>query len=275
MKEGKVVAADLIRWKKKGRKIPVLTCYDYTMAKLLERAEVPVLLVGDSLGQVVLGYESTLPVTMEQMIHHTRAVTRADPKALVIADMPFLSFQISAEEALAEAGRLIKESRADAVKLEGGARSVDAINLITTAGIPVMGHLGLTPQSILNLNGYRVQGRSEAQRQILLDDARRLEEAGCFAMVLEMIPAPLAKEISESISIPTIGIGAGVGCDGQVLVLNDMLGMFDDFQPKFVRRFLEGATLIEQAVRDYISAVEVGEYPGREHSFGLEEKGNS
>ena len=176
---------------------------------------------------------------------------------------------------MAQAGRLIKASRADAIKLEGGARSIDAVTRITTAGIPVMGHLGLTPQSILNLSGYRVQGRGEAQRQILLSDARRLEEAGCFAIVLEMIPAPLAREISKAISIPTIGIGAGVDCDGQVLVLHDMLGMFDDFQPKFVRRFLEGATLIEKATRDYMAAVESGEYPGREHSFGLEEKGNS
>jgi 3-methyl-2-oxobutanoate hydroxymethyltransferase len=273
MQEGKTVVADLIRMKKKGRKIPVLTSYDYTMTKLLERAGVPVILVGDSLGQVVLGYDSTLPVTMEEMIHHCRAVTRARPKALVIGDMPFLSFQIDPPSAMAAAGRMVKEARVDAVKLEGGARSIEAIKQITTAGIPVMGHLGLTPQSILGFSGYRLQGRGEAARQVLLDDARRIEEAGAFAMVLEMIPAPLAEEISQAVSIPTIGIGAGVGCDGQVLVLHDMLGLFDDFTPRFVRRFLEGGALIESAVRDYVSAVETGEYPAREHSYGLDEKG--
>lgn len=273
MREGKIVVADLIRMKKKGRKIPVLTSYDYTMTKLLDRAGVPVILVGDSLGQVILGYDSTLPVTMAEMIHHARAVTRANPKALVVADMPFLSFQVDPASAMAAAGRLVKEARVDAVKLEGGARSIDAINQITTAGIPVMGHLGLTPQSILGLSGYRLQGRGEAERQILLDDARRLEEAGCFAIVLEMIPAPLAEEISQTVSIPTIGIGAGVGCDGQVLVLYDMLGLFDDFKPRFVRHFLDGASLIEKAVGDFVGAVETGEYPAREHSYGLDEKG--
>jgi len=274
MNNDKVHARDLSRWKQKGRKIPMLTCYDYTMARILDRAGIPVLLVGDSLGQVVLGYESTLPVTLEDMIHHSRAVTRANPKGLVVSDMPFLSFQVSPEKAVEAAGRLIQAGRVDAVKLEGGGRSLEAISLITQAGIPVMGHLGLTPQSILAMGDYRVQGRSDEAGQLLKDDAKRLEDAGCFAIVLEMIPAPLAGQISKSIQIPTIGIGAGADCDGQVLVLNDMLGLFDDFQPKFVKRFLEGASLIENAMREYIKAVDSGQFPGVEHSFGLADKGD-
>ncbi len=270
MKKGERVSArDLVRWKKRGRKIVVLTCYDFTMARILDRAAVPVLLVGDSLGQVVLGYDTTLPVTMDDMVHHTRAVSRARPRGLIVADMPFLSFQVTPAGALAAAGRLVKEGRADAVKLEGGERSVPAIEQIVAAGIPVMGHLGLTPQSILAYGTYRLQGRRKAERQTLLADARRLEAAGCFAMVLEMIPAPLAAEITAAVSIPTIGIGAGVECDGQVLVTHDLLGLFDEFKPRYVRRFLEGATVIEGAVRDYADAVAQGEFPGREHSFGL------
>jgi 3-methyl-2-oxobutanoate hydroxymethyltransferase len=272
MSNEKVTAPDLARWKRKGRKIPVLTCYDVTFARLLEQAGIPVLLVGDSLGQVILGYESTLPVTMEEMIHHTRAVRRGASRALVVADLPFMSYQVSRRQALLSAGRLVKEGGADAVKLEGGARTVAAIRALSDSGIPVMGHLGLTPQSILAFGGYGVRGRHGAEADRLKQDAHRLEEAGCFAIVLEMMPAPLAAEITAGIGIPTIGIGAGPDCDGQVLVLHDMLGLFTEFQPRFVRRFLEGGRLIQSALREYVDAVSSGEYPGPEHSYGLGEK---
>jgi 3-methyl-2-oxobutanoate hydroxymethyltransferase len=266
-----ISAGDLKRWKKRGRKIPVLTCYDFTMARILDAAKIPVLLVGDSLGQVMLGHDHTLPVTMDAMVHHTRAVARAKPHGLVVADMPFLSFQVSPERALEAAGRLVKDGRADAVKLEGGERSVPAVEKIVAAGIPVMGHLGLTPQSVLTLGGYKLRGKRKTEGETIFADARRLAAAGCFAIVLESIPAPLAAEITADLKIPTIGIGAGPHCDGQVLVLHDMLGMFTEFQPRFVRRFLEGAALIEQAVLEYATAVEKGEFPGPEHCYGLEE----
>jgi 3-methyl-2-oxobutanoate hydroxymethyltransferase len=254
----------------------VLTCYDFAMARLLDRAGVPVLLVGDSLGQVVLGHDSTLPVTLDDMIHHTRAVARARPRGLIVADMPFLSFQVNPDRALLAAGRLVQEGRSDAVKLEGGERSVAAILRIVAAGIPVMGHLGLTPQSILSFGSYGLRGRTADERETLRRDAQRLQEAGCFAIVLEMVSAPLAAEITASLEIPTIGIGAGPSCDGQVLVTHDMLGLFTEFQPRFVRRFLEGAALIEQAVGEYIQAVEQGEFPTSEHCFGMDEgKGRS
>jgi 3-methyl-2-oxobutanoate hydroxymethyltransferase len=205
------------------------------------------------------------------MLHHTRAVARAKPHGLVVADMPFLSFQVNPEKALEAAGRLVKEGRADAVKLEGGARTVPAIERIVAAGIPVMGHLGLTPQSVLTLGGYKLRGKRKAESETIFADARRLTEAGCFAMVLESIPAPLAAEITADVAIPTIGIGAGPHCDGQVLVLHDMLGMFTEFQPRFVRRFMEGAELIKQAVEEYATAVDKGEFPGAEHCYGLDE----
>jgi len=269
----RVTAADLARWKKRGRRIPVLTCYDFTMARILDQVGVPVLLVGDSLGQVMLGHGSTLPVTLEQMIHHTRAVARAQPRGLIVADMPFMSFQVSAAQALEAAGRLVKEGAADAVKLEGGARSAAAARRIVSAGIPVMGHLGLTPQSILALGGYTLQGRRKGEAEVLLADARRLEAAGCFAIVLEMIPAPVAQEITAALTVPTIGIGAGPNCDGQVLVLHDMLGLYQEFEPRFVRRFLEGAELVSRAVQEYMQAVEDGSFPGPEHSYGMEERG--
>ncbi len=267
----RVTASDLARWKRRGRKIPVLTCYDFTMARILDKAGVPVLLVGDSLGQVVLGHDTTLPVTLDDMIHHTRAVARAQPKGLIVADMPFMSFQLSSEAALEAAGRLVKEGYADAVKLEGGARSAAAIERMVDAGIPVMGHLGLTPQSILAFGGYGLRGRRKEEAETLAADALRLEAAGCFAVVLEMIPAPLARRITASLRIPTVGIGAGPDCDGQVLVLHDMLGMFQEFQPRFVKRFLDGAEVLGGAVRAYIQAVEQGEFPGPEHTFGAQE----
>ncbi|MCK4305542.1 MAG: 3-methyl-2-oxobutanoate hydroxymethyltransferase [Candidatus Eisenbacteria sp.] len=266
-----MTARRLIRWKKKARKISVLTCYDFTMARLLDRARVPVILVGDSLGQVVLGYDSTLPVTLDEMILHTRAVARAKPWGMIVTDMPFLTFQVSAEKALEAAGRIVAEGRCDAVKIEGGERSVPAIRRIVEAGIPVMGHLGLTPQSILALGGYRVQGRKKAEREVLKRDAERLQDGGCFAIVLEAIPATLAGEITAMLKIPTIGIGAGPLCDGQVLVLHDMLGLFTEFEPRFVRRFMEGAVLVEKALREYVEAVEKGRFPGPEHSFEIDD----
>ncbi len=267
----KLTAPELIKWKRKGRKIPVLTCYDFSFARILDAAEIPVLLVGDSLGQVVLGYETTLPVTVDDMIHHTRAVVRGTSRALVVADMPFMSYQASVGDAVRSAGRLVQEGRADAVKLEGGARTLDAVKAIVETGIPVMGHLGLTPQSILAFGGYRVQGKLKSEAARLIKDAVALSEAGCFAIVLEMIPAPLAREVSVEIPIPTIGIGAGPDCDGQVLVVHDLLGLFTEFTPKFVRRFMEGSAEITGAVRTFAEAVETGEYPGPEHCYGMDE----
>jgi 3-methyl-2-oxobutanoate hydroxymethyltransferase len=262
----RMTVPELVAWKRAGRKIPVLTCYDVTFARILDRCGIPVLLVGDSLGQVVLGHESTLPVTLEDMLHHTRAVARARPWGLVVADMPFLTFQVSPPQALAAAGRLIQDGRADAVKIEGGERSVAVVRLLVEAGIPVMGHLGLTPQSILAFGGYGLRGRGEQEREAIRRDARALEQAGCFAIVLEAIPAALAAEVTASLRIPTIGIGAGPQCDGQVLVLYDMLGLFTEFKPRFVRRFTEGAELVSEAIRAYMTAIEQGAFPGPEHT---------
>ena len=255
-----------IRQRKGRDKIPVLTCYEYSMAKLLDQAGVPMLLVGDSLGNVVLGYETTVPVTLEQMIHHASAVMRAKPQALVIVDMPFLSFQVSAAKALEAAGRIVKQSGADAVKLEGGERNVAAIRRIVEAGIPVCGHLGLTPQSVLALGGYPLQGKG-AEGDRLLEEAKMLEDAGCFCLVLEKVPAALAARVTRSLSIPTIGIGAGAGCDGQVLVLHDLLGLTPEFQPRFVKRYAEvGAIVIEAAAR-YCAEVRQGVFPAEEHEY--------
>jgi 3-methyl-2-oxobutanoate hydroxymethyltransferase len=256
-----------IRERKGKKKLVVLTCYDTPTARILDRCGVDILLVGDSLGNVVLGYPTTIPVTLDEMIHHGRAVMRANPKGLVVVDMPFGSFQVSVEKALEAAVRILKETGADAVKLEGGRRIEDAVAALTDAGIPVMGHLGLTPQSVLQLGGYRVQGKGAAA-EALIEDARALEAAGCFALVLESIPAKLAERATAEISIPSIGIGAGSACDGQVLVLHDMLGLFEEFQPKFVKRYANLAGTIEEAVRRYASEVEGGSFPGPEHSFG-------
>ena len=266
MKDRRVTTRD-IREAKGKRRIPVLTCYDFPTARILDRCGVEILLVGDSLGNVVLGYPNTLPVTLEAMIHHACAVMRADPRALVVVDMPFGTFQVSVEETVRSAIRILKETGADAVKLEGGQRNEGAIRALTEVGVPVMGHLGLTPQSVLQFGGYRVQGRgSEGER--LLEDAHRLAEAGCFSLVLESVPAPLAERVTKAITIPTIGIGAGAGCDGQVLVLHDMLGLFEEFRPKFVKRYAELSTQIEEAVRAYQKEVQEGTFPGPEHSFG-------
>jgi 3-methyl-2-oxobutanoate hydroxymethyltransferase len=253
--------------KRRGERIAVLTAYDYLFARLVDGAGVDVVLVGDSLGQVVLGLDSTLPVTLGDMIHHARAVRRGVERALLVVDMPFLSYQVNREEAVRNAGRVLQETGATAVKLEGGSPAMAAtVAAMVEAGIPVMGHLGFTPQSV-NVIGVRVQGREEEVRARLLEDARRLDEAGAFAIVLELVPGDLAAEITASVAAPTIGIGAGVGCDGQVLVLHDMLGLNRDFTPKFLRRFAEVGELAEQGVEAFVKAVKDGEYPAAEHTF--------
>ena len=264
-KRGRV--PDLLEKKRAGEKITMLTAYDYTMAGLMEEAGVDVLLVGDSLANVIAGYESTLPVTMEQMIHHAAAVARAARRALVVADLPFLAYEVSPEEALRNAGRMLKEAGVAAVKLEGGREIAPTVERLVGAGIPVVGHLGLTPQSVHKLGGYRVQGRDEADAQRLLEDARLLEQAGAGAIVLELVPAELARRVSEALTIPTIGIGAGPHCDGQVLVCYDLLGINDRFKPKFVKRYAELAQTIRQAVGAYADDVRNGRFPGPEHSF--------
>ncbi len=251
----------------KGReRIPVMTCYDWSMARLCEAAGFPMLLVGDSLGNVILGHGTTIPVTIEDMIHHAAAVMRARPSALVVVDMPFLSFQVSPERALESAGRLVQGSGGDAVKLEGGERSALAVRKIVEAGIPVMGHLGLTPQSVLEFGGYRVQGKGAAAER-LLEEAKILEQAGAFSIVLEKVPAPVAQRVTEAISIPTIGIGAGPGCDGQVLVLHDVLGLIPEFKPKFVKRYAELGPVVTEALSRFAAEVRSGEFPDAAHSY--------
>ena len=253
--------------KQKGEKISMLTCYDYSTAKLMDEAGVNSLLIGDSLGNVILGYEDTLSVTMEDMIHHTAPVARGAKNALVIADMPFMSYQASVYDAVTNAGRLMKEGRANAVKLEGGAAVCEQIRAIVDAGIPVCAHLGLTPQSINAFGGHKVQGKSAEAAREILEDAKRIEEAGAFAVVLECIPADLARKISETISIPTIGIGAGPGCDGQVLVYQDMLGMNMDFTPKFAKQFDNIGERMVDAFRTYMNEVQNGTFPTEKQSF--------
>jgi 3-methyl-2-oxobutanoate hydroxymethyltransferase len=258
---------DLQRMKAQGEKIAVLTAYDYPLARLMDLAGIDVILVGDSVGTVVSGYDNTLPVTMDEMVYHTRAVVRGAAGALVVADMPFLSYQIDLTEARRNAGRLVKEGGAQAVKLEGGEHVAGTIRAIVDMDIPVVGHIGLTPQSVHRMGGYRVQGRQEEQARQLLRDARAVEEAGAFALVLEGIPAALGREITAAISIPTIGIGAGVGCDGQVLVIHDILGLCEKYSPKFVKKFADVSGIIRQGVEDYIREVKEGTFPGDEHSF--------
>ena len=263
----RVTTAVLREMKEKGQKITVLTAYDYPMASLLDECGTDVILVGDSLGMVVLGYDSTLPVTMEDMIHHVGAVCRGAHRSMVVADMPFLSYRISPEEALRNAGRLMQEAGAQAVKLEGGREVADAVRKITDAGIPLMAHLGLTPQSVHRFGGYKVQGKNEEAAQRLLEDAKIVEAAGAFAVVLECIPASLAATITSAIAIPTIGIGAGSSCDGQVLVVNDMLGMYDKMSPRFVKHYADLSSQIRTAVEAYMREVRSGEFPGPEHAF--------
>ena len=257
--------------KKNGEKLTMLTAYDYTTAKLLDESGVDSILVGDSLGMVVLGYDDTLSVTMEDMIHHSAAVARGAKNALVITDMPFMSYQTSVYDAAVNAGRLVKEGKAQAVKLEGGIEFCEHIKAIVKASIPVCAHIGLTPQSINAFGGFKVQGKGKQEAQRLLDEARAVEEAGAFAVVLECVPAKLAKKISESISIPTIGIGAGAGCDGQVLVYQDMLAMYSDFKPKFVKQYAQIGSVMKEAFRQYIDEVKSGAFPSEEHTFKIDD----
>lgn len=257
--------------KKNGEKLTMLTAYDYTTAKLLDESGVDSILVGDSLGMVVLGYDDTLSVTMEDMIHHSAAVARGAKNALVITDMPFMSYQTSVYDAVVNAGRLVKEGKAQAVKLEGGIEFCEHIKAIVKASIPVCAHIGLTPQSINAFGGFKVQGKGKEEAQRLLDEARAVEEAGAFAVVLECVPAKLAKKISESISIPTIGIGAGAGCDGQVLVYQDMLAMYSDFKPKFVKQYAQIGSVMKDAFRQYIDEVKSGAFPSEEHTFKIDD----
>lgn len=265
----KNTVATLQQQKLDGDKITMLTAYDYSTAKLVDECGVNTILVGDSLGMVMLGYEDTLSVTMEDMIHHTAAVTRGAKNALVVGDMPFMSYQTSVYDAVVNAGRLMKEGRCQAVKLEGGASVCPQIKAITEASIPVVAHIGLTPQSVNAFGGFKVQGKSEADARRLIEEAKAVEEAGAFAIVLECIPAKLAKLITESVSIPTIGIGAGADCDGQVLVYQDMLALFSDFKPKFVKHFANAGEVMKQGFADYIKEVKEGTFPAAEHTFKI------
>lgn len=266
----KVTTLTIAKKKQEGTPISMITAYDYVMAQNVDEAGIDMILVGDSLGNVVMGYNSTLPVTMEDMIHHTACVVRGTQHALVIGDMPFGSYQESNEQALHNAARLMKEAQCDAVKLEGGARVSEAIYKMTQAGIPVVGHLGLTPQSVHQLGGFRVQGKDVEKARQLLKDAKELEDAGAFAIVFECVPAPLAAEITKSLShAATIGIGAGNGCDGQVLVCTDLLGMSGGFRPKFSKAYADLHTTIVGAVKDYIHDVETRQFPAAEHTFSM------
>lgn len=262
----------LLEQKRSGDKITMLTAYDYTTAKIIDQCGVNSILVGDSLGMVMLGYENTLPVTMEDMIHHTAAVSKAAENAFVVADMPFMSYQISVQDAVANAGRLIKEGGAQAVKLEGGADVCDRISAIVKASIPVVAHLGLTPQSVNAFGGFKVQGKSLENARKLISDSLKIQEAGACAVVLEGIPAKLAEIITKKLDIPTIGIGAGKGCDGQVLVYQDMLGLTTGHTPKFVKQFADLGTLMRQGITDYINETKSGEFPSAEHTYKIDDE---
>lgn len=267
----KNTAATFAAAKAKGEKLSMLTAYDYSTAKLEDESGINGILVGDSLGNVVLGYEDTVSVTMEDMIHHGAAVARGAKNALVVVDMPFMSYEVTVEEAVRNAGRLMKEGRAGAVKLEGGVRVAGQIRAIVKAGIPVMGHIGLTPQSINVFGGFKVQGKSEEAARALLADAKAVEEAGAFAVVIEAVPAALAQMITDAVSIPTIGIGAGAGCDGQILVYQDMLGMFSDFTPKFVKRYANVGEVMREAFANYAAEVASGAFPTEEHTYKIKD----
>ena len=267
----KNTAATFAAAKAKGEKLSMLTAYDYSTAKLEDESGINGILVGDSLGNVVLGYEDTVSVTMEDMIHHGAAVARGAKNALVVVDMPFMSYEVTVEEAVRNAGRLMKEGRAGAVKLEGGVRVAEQIRAIVKAGIPVMGHIGLTPQSINVFGGFKVQGKSEEAARALLADAKAVEEAGAFAVVIEAVPAALAQMITDAVSIPTIGIGAGAGCDGQILVYQDMLGMFSDFTPKFVKRYANVGEVMREAFANYAAEVASGAFPTEEQTYKIKD----
>lgn len=268
----KNTVATLLKQKEQGDKITMLTCYDYSTAKLIDEAGINTILIGDSLGMVVLGYEDTLSVTMEDMIHHSAAVARGAKNALIVCDMPFMSYQVSVEDAVRNAGRLMKEGRANMVKLEGGASVCPQIEAIVKASIPVCAHIGLTPQSVNAFGGFKVQGKSEETARQLLEDAKKVEAAGASLLVMECVPAKLAELITKELHIPTIGIGAGAGCDGQVLVYQDMLGLFSDFTPKFVKKFAETGNVMKQAFENYAKEVKAGTFPAPEHTFKINEE---
>jgi len=268
----RITAIQIKEMKAKGEKIVMLTAYDYATAKIVDEAGIPLILVGDSLGMVVLGYGSTIPVTMEEMLHHTKAVVRGALKAMVVGDMPFMTYHISVEDALYNAARFIQEGGAQAVKLEGGVTVAEKVKRIVECGIPVMGHIGLTPQSIHQLGGFKLQGKTPEAAARLLEDAKALEQAGAFSIVLETIPAPLAKIISQKIAIPTIGIGAGIDCDGQVQVINDILGSFTEFVPKHAKQYAKLTDIIGKAVSQYDSEVKSGKFPTEKQSYTMDEK---
>jgi 3-methyl-2-oxobutanoate hydroxymethyltransferase len=271
MKAQRVTIHTLRQMKERGEKIAVLTAYDATFARLFDESGADMLLVGDSLGMVIQGHDTTLPVTLDEIIYHTRAVMRGVRRAHVIGDMPFMTYQASIEQGLENAGRLMKEGGCHSIKLEGGAQHAELVRRLVASGIPVMGHIGLTPQSFHQLGGFKVQGRDTGGRERLLADARALEEAGAYALVLEAIPADIAREITDALSIPTIGIGAGVGCDGQVLVSYDMLGMDESFKPRFVRRFATLGDTIKDAVAQYVGEVRASTFPSDAESFAVHE----
>jgi 3-methyl-2-oxobutanoate hydroxymethyltransferase len=272
MDRKKITPVDIQAMKKEGKKITMLTAYDYPLALLEDRAGIDIILVGDSVGMTVLGYQNTLPVTMDEMIHHTKAVTRGAKYALIIGDMPFMSYNTSERDAILNAGRFMKEGGADAVKLEGGVTVRDIVKAIVKAGIPVMGHIGLTPQTISMLGGFKVQGKDAEGAQKIIDDALQLQDAGAFSVLLEAVPAPITKLVTERLTVPTIGIGAGVHCDGQVLVVHDMLGLFDRFTPKFAKRYVNLSEMILKAFESYGEEVSKGTFPTDQHSFHIDEK---
>ncbi|MFC1982876.1 3-methyl-2-oxobutanoate hydroxymethyltransferase [Chloroflexota bacterium] len=257
--------------KQKGEKIAMLTAYDYATAKIVDELGMPLILVGDSLGMVVLGYESTIPVTIEEMLHHTKAVVRGTKQAMVISDLPFMTYHLSTEDALRNAARFIQEAGAQAVKLEGGVNIAEKVRKIVDCGIPVMGHIGLTPQAIHQFGGFKIQGKTPEAAAKLLEDARALDEAGAFAVVLEVVPAPLAALVTREISIPTIGIGAGISCDGQVQVINDILGSFSDFVPKHAKQYVKLADFMSTAIKEYFEEVKSGKFPTEAQSFPMDE----
>ena len=267
----KTTVRSLAEMKERGEKIPMITAYDYTTAALADAAEIPVVLVGDSLGMVVLGYESTIPVTLDDIIHHTRMVVRGNKNSLIVADLPFMTYQIDPAEALRNSARLLQEGGAHSVKLEGGERVAATVRRIVDCDIPVMGHVGVTPQSVNAFGGYRVRGRSVEQARQIVRDAQALEEAGAYAVVLELVPAPLSRFISERLTIPTIGIGAGPGCDGQVQVLHDMLGLFTDFVPRHARQYANLGQAIKDAFCQYAHEVREGSFPTGRESFTMDE----
>lgn len=267
----RVTIAQLKEMKTRGERITMLTAYDYGMAKLVDESEIPLILVGDSLGMVMLGYESTIPVTMDEMIHHTKAVARGARRALIVGDMPFMTYHISVDDALRNAARFIQEGGAQAVKVEGGETVSDKVRRLVECGIPVMGHIGLTPQSIHQLGGFKAQGKTVEAGQRLLNDARMLEEAGTFAIVLESIPAQLSALITAKVTIPTIGIGAGAGCDGQVQVISDLLGIYADFVPRHAKQYANLAETIRQAVKEYMAEVKSGAFPTSKQSYAIDE----